>query len=776
MPFLRLERPPTWVVEELEWDPSRNEAWESVCTLSNGYMGVRGFPEEPFDAGPSSSGIYLAGVFCAGKDKIPELVNVTNFLAVDILLGGRPFRMTPETVSEYRRILGLKRGLLQRSMIYTEGGRATRLEIERFVSMSNMHVVGQSLTITPLNWRGNVEVRLWLDASNRPPFPKLRLVHSEHMGRDRILMATQTDNPSIRIAHACRCASWIHGRSPLKPDLIGKGDRIGFRFASALETGQQAAFERMISTYTSRDPDTESVERGCLQDVRGTEGGAYGVRRRLHVEAWQRRWERSDIAICGGSQALEDQRALRFAIFQLIQHSPPHDITVSIAAKGLTGRGYRGHVFWDTEIFMLPFYVASDPPAARRLIRYRLATMDGARRKAQGLGYRGAMFAWESADSGDETCPPYVPDPKTGTPVRVLTGDLQHHVTADVVHAAWQYFRVAQDTAFEERGLLTLTVEAARFWASRVVRHPSLNLYEIRNVIGPDEYHERVDNNTYTNYMAAWNLRLAASEVEHMRRVHRRSRLLRELGVSRDESASWRQIAGEMYLPKPTSDGVWEQHEGFFRLRSTDPRRLSALVSPMPEKDRIGEIRQAQVLKQADILMLMVLFPDTFSPAARRANWDYYEPRTTHDSSLSPSIHSIAASDIDLRQHAYDYFRRSAFVDLDDSMGNTNTGLHMAAIGGTWQSVVRGFLRLDLTRHRPRICPHLPEAWQRVAMQVQHRGRWYRIEASRDSSRVTPCGRDGPSIKGQQPDDSPAQPEGGARWMIPDPWSSCSGV
>jgi len=737
MPFLRLERLPAWTIQEAAWNPPQNEVWETLCTLSNGYLGVRGFPEEPFEAGPTHPGIYPAGIFNPGADGIPDVVNITNFLAVDIVLGGEPFRMAPEKVEQYNRTLRFRRGILQRSLVYTEGGRSTLLEFERFVSMSNMHVVGQSITLTPLDWRGEICVQLWLDARNHSQSRRhLKVVHSEHMGRDRILLGTQTEASLIRIAHACRCTSWVHEGAPVKPHLIGKEDRIGFEFSTVLERGQQAAFERLISTHTSRDPDTDSVERGCLEDVRGTEGGAYGVRRRLHVQAWQRRWERADIEIDGPE---EDQRALRYAVFQLIQHSPPHDMPVSIAAKGLSGEGYRGHVFWDTEIFMLPFFVGADPLAAKRLLRYRMATQEGAKRKAQTLGFQGAMFAWESADTGDETCPSYVSEPRTGATVRVLTGELQHHVSADVTYAAWQYILASGDGVFREREFLPLAVETARFWASRVVLNPDRNQYEIRNVIGPDEYHEQVDNSAYTNYVAAWNLRVAAQEVDHMWRGHRRSHLLRQLGVSKDEVLHWTAIAGAMYLPKPTPEGVWEQHERFFELRSVDPRPLSAQVSQASEKKRMRDIHQSQVLKQADVLMLAVLFPEAFPKAWRRANWDYYEPRTTHDSSLSPCVHAIAACGIGLTNEAYAYFCRSAFLDLNDSMGNTNSGLHMAALGGTWLALVHGFLGLDLTGDAPRIHPQLPEPWRRVDMQIQHHKGWYRLEASHDQSRVTPC-------------------------------------
>lgn len=734
--FLRLDILPTWIIEEAAWQPERNAVWESLFTLANGYLGVRGFPEEQFDAGPTQPGIYIAGVFNPGADGIPELVNVTNFLAVEIKLEEQPFRMAQGSVAEYRRMLGLKRGLLQRSMVYTANGRSTRLEFERFVSVSDMHSVGQSLTITPLDWRGKVSVGLWFDArvSNQNK-RHLRFLHSEHMGRDRILLATQTDRALTRIVHACRCVSWVHQQPPPKPRFVGSGEMIGLEYQVTLERGQQAAFDRIITTHTSKDPETISAERCCLESVRGPEGGAYGVHRRRHVEAWQRRWEHADITIDGPD---DDQRAIRFSVFQLIQHCPPRNVAVSIGAKGLTGEGYRGHVFWDTDIFMVPFFVCVDPPAAKRLLDYRVKTLDGARRKARASGYQGAMFPWESADTGDEACPTYVPDPKTGEPVRVLTGELQHHISADVVYAAWRYVQASRDVAFQERDFLILCVLTARFWASRVTHNEAKGCYEIRNVIGPDEYHVRVDDNAFTNFMAAWNLKLAAREVKRMLREHRLGRLLRNMKVTEEEVSRWLTVAESMYLPGKPNQSPWEQHKGFYGLHLTNPRPLSATVSPLPEKERMAEIEKSQVLKQADVLMLTVLFPDVFSMKAKRANWEYYEPKTTHDSSLSASIHSIAASDLGLREAAYSYFRRSAFIDLHDTMGNTNSGLHLGAIGGTWQAVVRGFMGLKLDADKPRIRPRLPDVWGRVSMQFQHRDRWYRAVADSEGSRVSP--------------------------------------
>lgn len=724
--------PPAWTIREETWQPERNEVWESLMTVANGYIGARGFPDEPFDAGPTTPSILVAGLFNPGEDDVPELAPVMNVLQVEIILGDSPLQMAAGRIIEYERVLDMKRGLLRRNFLYRQRGRSTRMQFERFASLANPHLLGQSITITPLDWSGSVNVCFRMDRDTRSS-EHLRVLHARHVARDRILLAAEMTKTKIRLAHAFRCKSWVHQATPPRPQHVGEGEGIGLEYETSLENGQRAVFDRLISTYTSRDPETTSVERCCLQDLRDFDGAAYGVQRRRHVRRWASRWRRADIEIEGPR---DDQRAIRFAVFHLVQSCPPRDSTVSIAAKGLTGPGYRGHVFWDTEIFMLPHFTWTHPGSARRLLQYRYHTLPGARRKALGSGFPGAMFAWESAEDGEETCPPYVPDPITGKPYRVLTGELQHHVTADVLYAAWQYLRITGDEYFRERELLVLAVETARFWAGRVRRNPREGHYEIRDVIGPDEYHEHVGNNAYTNFLAAWNLRFAAEEVARMSAAHPRSRLLKQLQISRTETDRWRQIAEEMFLPVENAAGRWEQYPGFFLLPDHDPQLLSSRMSKLPEKERMKQLNRHQVLKQPDVLMLSALFPDRFTEHVRKQNWDYYEPRTTHDSSLSPCVHSIVASDLNLRDEAYRYFRQSAFLDLRDVMGNTAAGLHCAALGGTWQTVMRGFLGLQPGENGPSICARLPAAWNRVYTQVQYHKQWYKIEADQDHATV----------------------------------------
>ena len=348
------------------------------------------------------------------------------------------------------------------------------------------------------------------------------------------------------------------------------------------------------------------------------------------------------------------------------------------------------------------------------------------------------MFAWESADTGDETCPRYVPDPKTGEPVRVWTGEIEQHISTMVTYGAWHYWQATADETFRET-LAEIAIETAHFWASRVTFNEKRERYEIPDIIGPDEYHEHVDNNAFTNYMAAWNLRLAGELVELLARDDPAAwKVLRSrLKVASDEPGTWGEIGSRIYIPFDEERQIHVQHEGFLALDDVDPKPLSVRFSKEPEKVRMPKIWKSQILKQADVVMLMMLLPDVFSMEVRKSNWDYYEPRTTHDSSLSASVHAIVAANLGLITRAYQYFRVTALTDLDDPHGNTGQGLHAAALGGTWQAVVRGFLGLQASGEMLTFDPELPDVWESIACKLHYRGNLYEVRAEKQCLSVT---------------------------------------
>jgi trehalose/maltose hydrolase-like predicted phosphorylase len=443
-----------------------------------------------------------------------------------------------------------------------------------------------------------------------------------------------------------------------------------------------------------------------------------------HAAAWGQRWLASDLEIEGDEVA---QRAVRFAVYHLNSAANPEDPHVSISARGLTGEAYLGHVFWDTEIFLLPFYSLTWPEAARALLRYRSHTLAGARAKAARLGYRGALYAWESADTGEEATPEYAYGPD-GHLIPIRCGSQEQHISADVAYAVWQYWLATEDVPFLLEAGAEILLETARFWASRATLEDD-GQYHLRGVIGPDEYHEQVDDNAFTNVMAAWNLErgLAVADLLRTRWPEHWLALKERLGLAEAELRQWPTVAAGLCVPMDARSGVLEQFAGYFGLDQIDlmqfePRRVPMDVVLGPERTRTS-----QVLKQADVVMLLALLPERFAPAIQATNFGYYEPRCGHGSSLSRSVHALVAARVGQMDLAMRYFREAAVIDLEDTTRTGGGGVHMAALGGLWQAVVLGFAGLRLQPEGISLDPVLPPSWESLAFRVQWRGRRLRV-------------------------------------------------
>ncbi|HEX3620981.1 MAG TPA: glycosyl hydrolase family 65 protein [Acidimicrobiales bacterium] len=427
--------------------------------------------------------------------------------------------------------------------------------------------------------------------------------------------------------------------------------------------------------------------------------------------AWRERWLDADVVVDGDDDA---QQELRFALYHLIAAGDPESDAASIGARALTGPGYRGHVFWDTEIFVLPFFAWTHPQTARALLAYRYRTLPAARHKAARLGYEGALYAWESTDTGEETTPDFVflPD---GHRLTILTGVQEHHIAADVAWAVMHYVQVSGDDAFLEAMGAEIVVETARFWASRARRGDD-GTFHVCEVIGPDEYHEGVDDNAYTNVLARWNLRAAATVCDGLPAVAER------LGVTAEERDRWRTVAGGLVDNFDPSTRLYEQFEGFYAL---DPVRAVDLA-PRPFTGEmvlgVDRLRTTQVVKQADVVLLGVLLPDEVGPDVLAANYRHYEPLTSHGSSLSPAMHALVAARIGALDDALGYFALAGGVDLHNRMGNAADGVHIATMGGLWQAAVFGFGGVRADGDAVRVDPRLPDGWAGLAFSLRWRG------------------------------------------------------
>ncbi len=527
-----------------------------------------------------------------------------------------------------------------------------------------------------------------------------------------------------------------------------------------VEQGETFVIEKHCNVYTTRDFDTQDMSVPKLQsfslnELKKQVSAGYGRLAKETARAWKEQvWDRVPITIEGKDW---DQFAIRFSQYHLRLMLPAHDNRMNIGAKGLSGEGYRGHCFWDTEIFLLPYYAFTQPEAARKLEEYRYFSLPGAHAKAVHNGYQGAMFPWESAwlDDGEVTPEYQDVDIITGLPIKVWSGFIEQHITADVAFGVWQYYSITGDQDYMDRYGYELIFDTARFWVSRLEDkcrqiHESVNpetgvtefsetvtedgLYHICDVVGPDEYKEHKTDNAFTNYLAVWNIRKAMEYYEQLRKE--KQELYASLNQKLELDAYYQQWVAKVdkvFLPVPNECGVLPQDSTYLTLKDIDlsKYRAQTFVNGLFRDYNLTQINQIQVSKQADVLVLFFLLEDLFPHEVKAATWEYYAARTLHDSSLSLCTHAVLAADMRQMDLAYDFFEKSAQIDLGPVMTTSDAGIHTASFGGIWQGVVYGFGGLRMLGGKLRIDPVLPKEWNRLVYTLIWQGQDLQVEVKR---------------------------------------------
>jgi trehalose/maltose hydrolase-like predicted phosphorylase len=575
------------------------------------------------------------------------------------------------------------------------------------------------VTISLANHSGTVE----LDASLEDPDLRRNHPHLTPLDHGEV-------DASLEVRRFATQASGVEICMVARTILEGT-ERAAVRWRVPGEIGRMLTFRRYVAIATSSD--TADPLIATIRHVQGLRWDDFEHAIAAHAARWNAVWKRADVRIPGSTAT---EQALRFNAYHLIS-AADHDPRVSVGARALTGRAYEGHVFWDVEIFKLPFYLHTVPEVARSLLLYRHNTLGGARRRARERGYRGASYAWESTSTGDDVTPRSIHLKTTGKEIPIFTGTQQIHVTAGVAHGVWRYWEATRDVQFMGDAGVEILVETARFWASRAT--PGPRHFHIREVVGPDEYHHSVNDNAYTNWMARFNLERALEAVAWMRQTapNAWSALAERLNVSTEELSVWATVARELLCPIPNAQGVIEQFEGFFDLEDYALPREERFKAPIDRLFEWERINRMKLIKQADVLMLLHLFPGAFPLEVVAANYRYYEPITDHASSLSPGIHAAIAARIGLCDDAERYWRESLWLDLSDRMSNNALGVHPACMGATWQALVFGFLGVRFEESGPvreaRSC--LPSTWQRVELALTWRDRLHELACLREVSR-----------------------------------------
>ena len=704
----------------------------NVYQIANGYMGYRGTLDE---FGPGELvGITLAGIFDRVGDAWREPVNAPNGGFTKVTLDGDEISVLSTTIRKHIQSLNLENAVFERETDYESQGKILRIKSTRFLSADrhNLGIIKFSLTVdkaAKIKISTGIDYNVW--DLNGPHL--LNLTPEKKNGILLVHSITSETSKQVAVAEAVdlNFGKETHETNGNKNLRVIKLDA---------ERGKTYTFYKYFAVYTDNDPIKASVNDDALSSVKETKALGYETCLNNHNIQWAKKWEYCDVKIDGDDEA---QKALRYSIFQLLIVAPVNDSANSIPARALSGQVYKGAIFWDTEMFMFPFFLCTYPEKAVELMRYRIKTLGGARRKAktEGVGYRGAYYAWESQESGDDACTYFnIGDPFTKRDLRTHFRDKQIHISGDVAIAMWEYFKVTGDDSLLLEGGAEVILECARFYYSYAYFKKDKNRYEILDVIGPDEYHERVNNNAFTSMVVKATFEIANATVNYLKQKHpdELNVLLKKIEIS-NELSSFVEAAELLYVPQPDEKtGVIEQFDAYFKLKDITVEELKAKMTHPNEYLGAGQglAVPTKIIKQADVIMMLNLFKDRYSKEIKKANWEYYEPRTEHGSSLSACAYAMVAADIGKLDWAYNYFLKTAKIDIEAKykvyvgtifMG----GSHPAANGGAWMTAVFGFGGVKAGEEHVAISPQLYKKWRNLQFNIIYKGDRFNIKITK---------------------------------------------
>ncbi|MFO7731944.1 MAG: glycosyl hydrolase family 65 protein [Spirochaetia bacterium] len=740
-----------WSISENRFDPVQIVTTGSNFMTGNGYLGYRGtFPEWEAD---EYVGCIVSDTYDNADGKWKELCNVPNGLYTTLQLGEAQVHPThnPGEVTDYRLSLNYRYGCTSGGYTWkpqepgVQKGTELQVAFERFASYSSLHLLAQRVRIAAitggtLTLSTGVDGRVW--SLNGEHFRKCTAFNEgDIIG---LSCATTEKGIEVTVAQGLR----IYGATPYTKESGGplsppQEKRRNLRqLQFELQPGDELVIEQMMTVFSGND--TKDPYKAAIElALEATENG-YEREAGQSARVWDALWNRYFIHIDSSDTT---QALLNYNLYHNIIATPSHTDHLPIGARGLSCQAYQGAAFWDQEIFNLPMYLYTYPEVARNILIYRYKTLDGARRKAKRLGYEGAYYAWISGDTGDELCPDYFfKDVLTGRKIRNHFNDWQIHISPDISYAIQHYYQATGDWEFIKDYGAEMLFEIANFLVSHAYFKKDKNRYEIIRVLGPDEYHENADNNAFTNFQAKWAIgtaldvytRLSAADPHILQQIAQRSR------IDAERIELWKEMHVHMYIPSPDAgNSLIEQFDGYFGLEDIMPDTLAERLKDPNEYWGwpTGIAYETQVIKQADVVQLFCLHPESYSVETMQKNYRYYEPRTHHRSSLSPAVHSIVAARIGFYDQAYSYFRQSLSIDLFStnppaSGGTFIGGIHTAACGIAWQMVVFGFAGIVFTDQGILCNPQIPQEWSSMQFSLHYRGQSCLVSITADSVKL----------------------------------------
>jgi len=719
-----------WLIKETKWVKDLQSIRESQFALGNGYIGTRGIYEElPIGCMP---GTYLAGLYDRMASQVAELVNLPNPINFKFAIKGEKVGVIAMDIVDHKRVLNTKKAVLARKTLYKDSkGRRYDYQSVRFVSQHNKNIGVMQISLTALDSGCVVDINTGIDTSvsNSGTLSEGKKKHFriKELGQYRKAgyLVADSFEKKYTIIYWSGFYYSINGKKIIAEDNI---------FQLKLKKNQPVILTKVFyikhfphkNSYKVQKSETFKVFYDALKTN-------FSTLLKDHTQAWEKLWKKADITI-GGTANIQSN--IRFNIYHMLVCMHSDAGLSSIGARTLSGEGYRGHIFWDAEIFLLPFYLFTFPKVAKNMLIYRYKRLDQARKIAKNNGYSGAQFAWESADTGEEETPEWARD-FDRTIIKIHTHKMEHHITADIAYAAYKYYLITGDDDFMRDYGYEILIETARFWASRTVYNKKTKKYDIDHVIGPDEFHIDVKNSAFTNLMAQWNLVAAASMVDKfVSKGKLYQRLKDKLNLKEKEVKNWKQIAHHISI-KINKKKIIEQFEGYFRLKNIPLKRTDENGIPLlPHSLRAKDLGKTQLVKQADVLMAIFLLSEQINRKVALENYDFYISKTLHKSSLSAPIHAVVASQAGDLQRAYNFFNVSLRTDISNIYGNTNEGIHAASLGGTWQAVVFGFAGVKIVKEELCINPNMPRTWTNLVFSLTWQDSLIKLDLGNDIVRL----------------------------------------
>jgi len=678
--------------------------------IGNGHLGYRGTLEE-YQASESVA-LNIVGAYDRMGEKWRESLNAPNPFFVTLTVNNEYCDTLKKSPKNHVQRLDLKHGLFERETTF----KNAVIRSQRFVDKNHVENLAMRYEFTALI-SGQATLRVGIDHdvwdTNGPHLHETKV----YMDKAISYVGVTNENQYLAVSAIIQTDFTDH------PIIERKEGKLLKKFSLNVVAGQTYTVTVFADVrFGSSSHVFEESEKGVLDYA----SKSYQKRLAEHKKTWNGLWKIADVKLKGDQDA---DFALRYSIYHLLILSPTKYLT-SIPARGLSGQTYKGAIFWDTEIFMLPFYHITDPEIAKNLIRYRIKTLPGAKRKAQTFGYKGAFYAWESQETGDEACSLYnVSDAQTGKPIRTYFADKQIHISGDVALGIANTYERTQDFSLLLEGGLQVLLEVGKFYKSYATYDSETKLYHLNDVIGPDEYHERVNDNAFTNYLAKHAAQLAV-HYGHLVK-HKEPKLFKAImkKVGQKSLGGLSFFADHLYCPLPNENGIIEQFNGYFQKEDV---RVEAVRSRLKTANEywggaLGVAVPTRVIKQADVVTLMVLFPDLFTTATKKANFHFYEPYTEHGSSLSACMYGLLACQIKQPEWAYPFFLKSATIDLTgESKQYAGSiyigGTHPAANGGAYLTAIHGFAGLKYTEKGIRLKPVLPSKIKSIKFKFYDRG------------------------------------------------------